>query len=103
MPVSGYTFSASLKREYLRDDEELLVKKYSRFSEKNFILFGTITQSPTQVMDEEEEDSVDEQSPEHLKVVITQMVEAISGIETSFFGKLVNECVIDPIALYREI
>ena len=103
MPVSGYTFSASLKREYLRDDEELLVKKYSRFSEKDFILFGTITQSLTQVMDDDDEDSVDEQSPEHLKVVIMQMVEAISGIEASFFGKLVNEVVIDPIALYREI
>ena len=102
IPLGGHIFSANLKREYLRDDEELLVKKYSRFSKKGFVLFGTIAQSATQDVDANEY-SVDEPSPEHMKVVIMQMVEAIAGVEAGFSGKLENEFIIDPIALYREI
>ena len=30
--VSGYTFSAVLQRQHFREPEDLLVRKYSRFS-----------------------------------------------------------------------
>ena len=46
MPTGEYTFSANLKREHLREHEHLLIRKYSRFSERPFVLLGTIAQSP---------------------------------------------------------
>ena len=44
MPLGEHIVSANLKRDYLRENEHLLVRKYSRFSEKDFVLFGTIAQ-----------------------------------------------------------
>ena len=106
MPMGGYIFSANLKREHLRDDEQLLVKKYSRFSEKDFVLFGTIAQTPSKADDDDGDDdegSIGESTPQHLKEAIMLLVEALSGVEATFSGKLWNEVVIDPIALYREV
>ena len=37
-------FSAQLKRENLKDDEHSIIKKYSRETEKEFKLFGILTQ-----------------------------------------------------------
>lgn len=104
MTIGEYIFSANLKREHLREDEHLLVRKYSRFPEKHFVLFGTIAQSPNEPLDSQDEsESSDEGDPLHLKQAILRMVEALSEVENSFSGKLANEVVIDPIALYREI
>ena len=102
--TGAYTFSANLKREYLRENEHLLVRKYSRFPEEQFVLFGTIAQSPsTPVGENDENTDVDNASPSHIKEAVMGLVEALSGIEDSFFGKLANEIIVDPIALYREI
>ena len=106
MPTDAYVFSANLKREYLRDNEQLLVKRYSRFSEKEFVLFGIVSQSAIASLDPDDDDIVDDMAegvPQHMKDVIMQFVEGISEIESQFTGKLGNEIVIDPIALYREI
>ena len=106
MPGGGYTFSANLKREYLRESEQLLVRKYSRFSEKDFVLFGTIAQGPTNSIDIDNDDREgrdDNSNSQHLKEAIMQIVGSLSEIESSFSGKLENEIIIDPIALYREI
>ena len=104
MVAGDYTFSANLKREYLREDEHLLVRKFSRFPETPFVLFGTIAQSPSAIVDDNTDNiGIDDTAPEHLKVAVMGLVEAFSGIENSFSGKLTNEVIIDPIALYREI
>ncbi len=104
MTTGGYTFSANLKREHLREDEHMLVRKYSRFPEKPFVLFGTIAQSPNEPVDsDDEKEGSEDENPQHIKEAIMRMVEAISAVEHSFSGKLANEIVVDPIALYREI
>lgn len=104
MTTGGYTFSANLKREHLREDEHLLVRKYSRFPEKQFVLFGTIAQSPNRTVDSDDErEAAEDEDPQHLKKAIMRMVEALSAMEHSFSGKLANEIIIDPIALYHEI
>ncbi len=102
MPIGGHTFSADLKREHLREKEHLLVRKYSRFSEKDFVLFGTIAQSSARVNDDEDAD-ISNSEPQNMKAALMQIVQALSNIETSFTGKMRNEIIIDPIALYREI
>ncbi len=104
MNANPYTFSANLKRDCLREDEHLLVRKYSRFPEKTFVLFGTIAQSAT-IVDKADPEDVNtiNPKPDNIKEAVMGIVEALYGIEQSFTGKLADEVVIDPIALYREI
>ena len=102
MFLGNYTFSASLKREYIRENEHLLVRKYSRFPEKKFVLFGTVAQGPGSDH-EEAEGSPDGEGPTHLKEMILAMASSLGDVEAHFSGRLENEVVIDPIALYCEI
>ena len=101
MSIEGYTFSADCKRKDLREDEHLLVRKYSRLAEKEFVLVGTITQSSSRPVEHKEADETYE--PQHLKEVIMSLAENLSVMESEFFGKLANEIIVDPIALYWEI
>lgn len=90
-------FSAVLDRNYLKEKEDLLVSKYSRESEFDFCIFGLISQ-------------VDKRSISHkvlanhdLKEVLLDLILKISSVEDAFIGKLSNEVIIDPIAIYQEI
>lgn len=102
MPIGEYTFSADCKRDDFREDEHSLVRKYSRFSEKEFVLLGTVAQSSGDPVDYEEVNYEDakRQPP---KEAIMDLVGALSVVESQFSGKLENEIIIDPIAVYREI
>ena len=108
MLTGDYTFSANLKREYIRENEQLFVKKYSRFSEKEFVLFGTVAQGLNigdneSIADDESHEEFQGAGTTHLKEVIMGMVEALSNVESTYSGRLTNEIIIDPIAIYREI
>ena len=102
MLIGPYTFSADCKRDDLRENEDLLIRKHSRFSEKEFVLVGTVVQSSRESVDSEDETDVP-QEPLHMKEAIMDMVEALFTIESSFSGKLANEIIVDPIAIYLEI
>ena len=101
MPIGPYIFSADCKRDDLRENEHLLIRKYSRLAEKEFVLVGTIAQSSSKSTDHEEGD--EDYEFQHFKEAIMYFIEQLSAVESSFSGKLVNEIIIDPIALYREI
>ena len=103
IPIGKYIFSANLKREYLREDEHLLVRKFSRLPDRDFVLFGVVAQAPA-LTDEREDDADDSETmtPQNLKEAMMQVVEGLSDIEAGFTGRLTNEVVIDPIAVYRE-
>ena len=102
MPIGQYVFSADCKRGDLREDEHLLVRKYSRIAEKEFVLVGTVAQSSNDFSDYAE--TGDEgPKPQHIKEAIMFFVEKLTVMESSFFGRLADEIIIDPIALYREI
>ena len=100
IPIEPYIFSSSFNREYLRENENLLVRKYSRLAEKEFVLVGTVAQSSSESIDHEEDENHEFQ---HIKESIMYLVERLSKLESSFSGKLTSEIIIDPIALYREI
>ena len=102
MPMGPYTFSADCKRDDLREDEHSLIRKYARFSEKEFVLVGTIAQSPSKSIDRQESNE-DGSETQHLKEAIMVLVERLSAVESEFSGKLANEIIVDPIAIYREI
>lgn len=101
MPIRPYIFFSNFKREYLRENEHLLIRKYSRFAEKEFVLVGTIAQSSGNPIDQAEGD--EDYKFQHLKEALMHLAERLSAVESTFTGKLENEVIIDPIALYREI
>lgn len=92
-------FSANLNRLCLREPEELVIRKYSRKTEVEFTLFGIITQHQREKLDELEENE-DYQS---IKEALMNFVSHLSNVEAKFTGRLSNEIIIDPIALYTEI
>lgn len=99
MNIHNLTISANLKRDYLRDNEQMIVRKYSRHTEVEFTLFGIITQSTganTSTPDVELE-------YDDLKTALKYLIGILTNLESSFTGKLANEIIIDPIAIYSEI
>jgi hypothetical protein len=92
-------FTSCLKREYLREDEDILVKKYSRKTEKDAVVLGIITQAFTGETTEPKEDV----EYSNMKAAILNLAEHLTNVENSLSGKQDHEVVIDPIAVYFEV
>jgi hypothetical protein len=97
-------FSGLLKREYLTEDEYSIINKYSRETEKEFTIFGIITQiengKPLGNVNFENQNS---EQTVGMKKAIMNIVSALKNVEHTFIGRMDNEYIIDPIAVYREI
>ncbi|MGV2929521.1 hypothetical protein ACE3G8_00360 [Vreelandella venusta] len=92
-------FTSCLKREFLREKEDLLVKKYSRKTEKEVVVFGVISQAFSTF-----EPNIDKKPDyRNMKTGLMGIVEHLTNIENSISGKQENEIVIDPIAAYFEV
>ena len=92
-------FTSCLKREFLREKEDLLVKKYSRKTEKEVVVFGVISQAFSAF-----EPNIDKKPDyRNMKTGLMSIVEHLTNIENSIPGKQENEIVIDPIAAYFEV
>ena len=112
--VGPYKVSAILRREYFREPAELIVKKYSRFSEQELVLLGTVAQglnsdsSKTVGNSDDNLESAISDADEDgrdpgLRAALMSVVEQLHVLETTLGGKEDNEMIIDPIALYREL
>ncbi len=94
MAVEDYIFSAILKTECLREHEQLLVSKYSRFSEKEFVLFGTVAQGPTASLAGNGNETDDAGSDEddidgsvlHMKEAIMGLIDTLSQVDSHSQG-----------------
>lgn len=99
-------FSTIINRKYLRESENSLIKKYALKTEKPITLVGIITQSESETIDEVQE-RIDRESEnnddEVIKQVLERILDAFSGVEAHFSGRLKNEIIIDPIAIYHEL
>jgi hypothetical protein len=93
--------SAFFNREYLREDEDLIIEKYSRATEKAITIVGIITQYIGHSATIPTKNS--ELSPQTIKQSMSQMTDQLVNIEESMIGKAENEIIIDPIALYLEV
>ena len=103
MTIGEHLFSANIKREYLRENEHILVRKYSRQAEKDFVLFGTVAQSSKQMTEPSKKEMPATTEQPHIKEAVMKLVDALSAVESTFTGRLNNEIIIDPIAIYREL
>lgn len=92
-------FTSCLKREFLREKEELIVKKYSRKTEKMIVVFGLISQAFSSNCPEID----DKKEYPTVKAALMNVVEHLANVENSISGKQENEIVIDPIAAYFEV
>jgi hypothetical protein len=100
-------FSGALNRDMLRDSPRAIMHKYSRETEQEFVLFGILTQcksSPTPVNIFPDDEFEHSDSPqESMKRALNSLLRAMTNVHGSFIGKLSNEFVVDPIALYLEL
>lgn len=95
---SNIVFVSILNRDFLKEKEFSLISKYSRRTEVEFSIVGLLTQSGG------EKALINSDDPEgSMKQASLNFTSIISNLEDTFSGRLGNECIIDPIAIYREI
>lgn len=99
MDIGQYSFEADCNRKCFREDEFSLIRKYSRFPQMEFVLVGIITQW----IGESEKHESQSSKPDSIKGNIKFLTHALSDIESEFSGKLKNDIIIDPIAIYSEL
>ena len=98
LPLQNILVSTVLNKDYLKEDNNSLIFKYSRRTEVEFTIIGTITQVGNDRVELNENSNMS-----NLKEAAQNLIDKVAGIEDSFAGRLQTECVIDPIAIYREI
>ncbi len=98
-PESGIVALANLNKVCLRDPMEILIPRFSRKTEIELSLIGIITQCGQRTADTipSIEDS------EKLKYSVQNVISQLGNMEETFTGRLSNEVVIEPIAIYHEI
>lgn len=96
--VSNMVFASILNREFLKEKEDSLIAKYSRRTEIEFTIVGLLTQCGGEkaLIDSDDSDN-------SMKQASLNFTSIISNLEDTFNGRLGNEYIIDPIAIYREI
>lgn len=94
---SPLLFSAVINQSCLKENENVLISKYSRITEKEFTVIGVITQvgNPKPKLPNNE--------GEDMKTATQGMHEMIANLEMHFNGRSSNECIIDPIAIFTEL
>ena len=99
MNLKEKIFSANLNRSFLRESEDLVIRKYSRQTEVKFTLFGIVTQwQREKLKDLEKKEDFDS-----IKEALMNLFSHLSNLEATFTGRLTNEIIVDPIALYTEL
>ena len=100
MDFSEFKVSADMDRKCLRETEQSLVKKYSRFTEVEFVMLGVVTQ----IGELSEPQKTQEITEEHsIRDAMTINLAALSAVENSWRRRGVNEVIIDPLAVYVEL
>lgn len=98
LPLDNILVSTVLNKEYLKESNNALIFKYSRRTEVDFTIIGAITQIGNNRVELNEGLNM-----KNMKEATQNLIDHIASIEDTFTGRLQSECVIDPIAIYREI
>ncbi|MGE4192452.1 MAG: hypothetical protein AB7E51_03615 [Pseudodesulfovibrio sp.] len=108
MSLGDLLVSSNLNRDFLRENESILTKKYGRKTEIDFTLFGIITQciGENVIEHDVEIDEIEtEKMVEHdnIKTAMMSLVQNLWAVESTFVGRIDNEMIVDPIAIYTEL
>jgi hypothetical protein len=104
--ISHYLFSSVVDRQMLKESESNIIRKYARETEKEFVVFGILTQTqtwPLEKLKAYNKDLLDPNPDLGMKESVMNFVAQLGNLEKTFIGKLDYEYIIDPIAIYREI
>lgn len=102
--IGSYRFSAECDPDDLREKKDLLIRRFSRFPEAEFVIIGTISQSLNQTPNVVNDYLISQtEETSNMKSTIMNLIQGLSEIESSFIGREKNEIIIDPIAVYWEI
>ncbi|WBH17456.1 DUF6414 family protein [Sphingomonas radiodurans] len=94
------SFSAPLKREFLRDSEEMILHKYSRYTQREFSMLGVVTQSGS----ENNESAIpDVKDADGIKEAMRALTLHLRTLEQVFAAPSANETMLDPIAIYTTL
>lgn len=96
--VDNLLITSYLNRCYLRESENILIRKYSRKTNVKVSVIGTVSQYLMSNNATPKED-FDGDLSAHMR----NMFEHLANVEYSISGKSDNEIVIDPIAAYIEL
>lgn len=96
--VDSLLITSFLNRDYLRENENILIRKYSRKTNIKVSIIGTVAQYLISNNAAPKED-FDGDLSAHMR----NMFEHLASVEHSISGKSDNEIVIDPIAAYIEL
>jgi len=92
-------FSAVLKRDALREEESLIVQKYARLTDRSVTIVGIPTQSGGTTAPQHPQS----EPPKNVKAAISGMISHLYNIEEQFTGRLENEVILDPVAVYVDV
>lgn len=95
-------YSSVLKREHLRENIDLLIRKYGRKTEVEFVLFGIITQRTPSTKRDSFTEKFSGNFPE-AKEAIFDLIDHIIDMEDTMSTLGEGEFAVDPIAIYTEI
>lgn len=98
MVLDDLLFSAPLKRNFLRDAENLILHKYSRHTQTNFSMIGIVTQRADNSSGEETLPQV--KDADGIKEAMRALALHLRTVEQFFAGPSAGETIIDPIAIY---
>lgn len=91
-------FSAPLKRDFLRDNENMILHKYSRVSQRNFVMLGIVTQKGG--VPDSEHDIPDVKDSDGIRAAMRTLMLHLRAMERTFSAPAENEVVLDPVAIY---
>lgn len=90
---------ANLNRNYLRDPIEILISRFSRKTETELSLIGIVTQCGKP----KAESKCTINDFDKLKYGLQNTISQLGELEGTFTGRLDNEFVVEPIAIYHEL
>lgn len=102
-PNKALIFSANLKKEHLRETDQDIVSKYGRKTDRPFTVLGVAVQVSSEPAAVASVNEPDAREQVHMKEALFRMVNAVAALESTFLGRLPNEMILDPIAVYHEV
>lgn len=96
--IDNLLITSYWNRDYLRENENLIIRKYSRKTNVKVSIIGTVAQY-LQANEATPKENFEGDLSAHMR----NMFEHLANVEHSISGKSTNEIVLDPIAAYIEL
>lgn len=94
IPIDDDIFSAPLDRSYLRQDLDLILRRYGRRTERELTIVGRVCRSGEEMAVTPTHDG------ESMRGILLNVQQALVEIDEAMNNRLPNEIVLDPLAIF---